>query len=152
MIKLWDNFETIVKEYPKSRASINKCLNNKLNAYGNCFWIYEEDYSDELFIDKLEKYKKTKKTLVNDILSGKIKYEGLQTQHSTNNAKQYLKEHPCIYQFDTKYKLIKKWNNYQDIKEFYNFDNISKCLRRQLKTAYKYIWRYEEDVLNNNLE
>ncbi len=151
IIKLWDNFEEIIKENPQSKASINKCLNGKLNAYCNCFWIYEENYSDEILIEKLEKYKKTKKSLVEDIMNGVIKYEGLKPNYDTNNSKNYLKEHPCIYQLDLDYQIVKKWDNYNDTKEFYNFTTISKCLRKQLKTAFGYIWRYEEDVLNNNL-
>lgn len=152
IIKLWDNFESIIDKYPKAKASINKCLNGVLNVYSNCFWIYENEYSDELLIEKLDKFKKTKKKLVNDIISGKIKYEGINILHDTNSNKNYLKEHPCIYQFDQNYNLIKKWENYNDVKlEGMNFANISKCLRRKLKTAYGFIWRYEEDVINNNL-
>lgn len=153
IIKLWDNFETLINEYPQIRVSVNKCLNNKLNVYCNCFWIYEDEYSDDLLIDKLENYRKTKKTLVEDILNGVVKYEGLEVKHDTNSNKNYLKKHPCIYQLDKQYNIIKKWGNYKDVKnEGLNFDNISKCLRRKLKTAYGYIWRFEEDILNNNLE
>lgn len=153
IIKLWNNFEEISKEYPKAKASINKCLNGNLNAYSNCFWIYEEDYSDEVLSTKLNEFKKTKKKLVEDVLQGKISYTGICIEHDSTNNKMYLKEHPCIYQFDKEYNLIKKWDNYQDVKENgWNFANISKCLRRKMKSAYGFIWRFEEDVLNNNLE
>lgn len=153
IIKLWDNFESIIKECQQGRVSINKCLNGKLNVYCNCFWIYEDEYNDELLLSKLENYKRTKKQLVEDIQSGIIKYEGLKILHDTNDNKKYLKEHPVIYQYDKNYNLIKIWKNYKNIKESgLNFDNISKCLRRKLKTAFGYIWRYEEDVLNGNIK
>lgn len=158
VIKLWNSFKEIreSEEFSIGKNSINKCLNGKLNVYSNCFWVYEDEYSDDLLWDKLQKYRKTKKTLVDDILSGKITYQdsqNLKKELDTTNNKQYLKEHPTVYQFDKNYKLIKKWENYKDIEiqTQYRFANISKCLRRKMNTAYDFIWRFEEDVLNNNL-
>ena len=155
IIKLWNCLDDIINETKLNRGSLNKCLNHKMNAYMNCFWIYEENYSDDIILSKLESFKKTKKALVNKILSGEIKYEGLNIEtHDATKTKQYLKEHPRIYQYDKSLKLVKKWDNYKDIeKEIpeFKFANISKCLRKNMKTAYNYIWRFEEEILNNNI-
>lgn len=159
IIKYWNSFEEIrlSEEFNKGKNSINKCLNGQLNLYNNCFWVYEDEYNDDILYEKLENYKKTKKTLVNDILSGKLTYEDIKNDTNkldTTDNKKYLKEHPCVYQYDKSLKLIKKWKNYKDIeKEIpeFKFANISKCLRRKMKSAYNYIWRFEEEVLNNNI-
>ena len=146
IVKLWNNFESIKEEFPSGRSSINKCLNNKQNAYSNYFWVYEDEYSDDLLISKLNKYKKTKKTIVEETLAGEEKYNTV--LHDTSNSKAFLKNNPVVYQFDKGGNFIKKWDNYKDIQieTGLKFDNISKCLRFKMKSAYNYIWRFEKDV------
>lgn len=77
-------------------------MNNTLNVYNYCFWIYEEDYSDDIVFEKLEKYKKTKKDLVYKIMKGELTYESLKDTSKLNtvNSKEYLKNNPCVYQLD----------------------------------------------------
>lgn len=155
IIKLWDNFESIISQYPFSKASINKCLNNKLNVYQNCFWIYVDDYSDDNLYSRIENFRKTKKILVDEILSGNLPYKGITEDRPLNTAdrKQYLKDHPIVYQFTKDFKLVKKWDTYKDIEKEtdFKFDNISKNLRGKMKSAYGYIWKFEEGVKNINI-
>lgn len=150
IIQLWNSFEEIVSKYPFAKCSINKCLNGKLNVYKNCFWVYEDEYSDDIIFNKLEEFKKTKKTLVNNIINGKLPYIGLDNTSNldTTERKQYLKEHPIVYQFTKDLKLIKKWEHYTDIEKETNFKfaNISKNLRNTSKSAYNYIWKFEEEA------
>ena len=155
IIKLWDNLESIVKEYPSAKCSINKCLTGRLNVYKNCFWIYEEDYSDDEIFKRLEEFRKTKKSLVNKIINGEIPYTGIEETSSldTTSRKQYLKEHPIVYQFTKNLKLVKKWDSYTDIEKEteYKFANISKNLRNKMKSAYGYIWKFEDEAKELNL-
>lgn len=150
IIKLWNNFEEILKKHPKAKCSIGKCLKGRLNVYKNCFWIYEEEYSDDLIYSKLENFKKTKKSLVSKIISGEVPYTGIDDNTSlvTTDRKQYLKEHPIVYQFNKNMKLIKCWNSYLDIEKetSYKFANISKNLRNKMKSAYGYIWKFEDEA------
>lgn len=150
IIKLWNSLNQIEQETNLNKGSISKCLNNTLNVYNYCFWIYEEDYSDDIVFEKLEKYKKTKKDLVYKIMKGELTYESLKDTSKLNtvNSKEYLKNNPCVYQLDLQKNIIKKWDNYKDIEKQTNwkFDNISKCLRGNLKTAYGYKWVYAENL------
>lgn len=149
IIKLWDSYEDICKKYPTNRVTINKCLNNKLNAFNNCFWIYEDEYSDKEICKKLISFSKTKKHLVQQALSGKLKYtEEVNTKLDTTDRKKFLKEHPVVIQFTKNGVFVKKWNTYKDIEKTteWKFTNISKCLRRTMKTAYNYIWRFENET------
>lgn len=45
-------------------------------------------------------------------------------------------------------KLIKCWNSYLDIEKetSYKFANISKNLRNKMKSAYGYIWKFEDEA------
>ena len=88
IIKLWNSAAEIYQEYPNSKASINKCLNNRLNFFNNCLWIYEDELSDNLIEQKIEASKSRHRSLVEDIISGKIKYDRnfyLTTKHNTSN-------------------------------------------------------------------
>lgn len=51
-----------------------------------------------------------------------------------------------ILQYNLNGSLIKKWNSITECKEQTGFDksNIVKCCRGKMKTAYGYVWRYEE--------
>ena len=51
-----------------------------------------------------------------------------------------------VYQYDKKYKLIKQWNAWYEIKSVYGnkSSNISSCLTGKLKTAYGFIWSRQE--------
>ena len=71
----------------------------------------------------------------------------------TTNRKQYLKEHPIVYQFTKNLKLVKKWDSYTDIEKEteYKFANISKNLRNKMKSAYGYIWKFEDEAKELNL-
>ena len=76
----------IYEYFPKSDASINKCLNGKLNFYNNCLWIYEDELTDEIVEQKLNAARKKHNTLINDILCGKITYDPnayLTSKHNT---------------------------------------------------------------------
>lgn len=88
IIKLWNSAAEIYQQYPDSKASINKCLNHRLNFFNNCLWIYEDELSDDLIEQKIEASKSRHRTLVENILSGKIKYDKdfyLTTKHNTSN-------------------------------------------------------------------
>ena len=53
-----------------------------------------------------------------------------------------------IYQYDLNNNFIKKFNSArQAAKEVNGYhSNIIKCCNKKIKTAYEYIWRYEEDI------
>lgn len=53
-----------------------------------------------------------------------------------------------INQYDLQGKFIKKWFCVKDIERELNFDNrnICACARHKKKSAYGYIWRYENDT------
>lgn len=91
IINTYENVESLYKEYPEnSRASLNKCLNKKSNMYNNCIWIYEDEYSEEEVENRIEACKKRHKTLVNDIINGKVEYDPehyLKSIHITSNKK-----------------------------------------------------------------
>lgn len=149
IIKLWNSYEEICEKYPTNKATINKCLNNKLNAFNNCFWIYEEDYSDIEFCKRLVNFSKTKKSLVQQALSGSLTYtEPTKFLLNTSDRKKFLKEHPTVIQFTKNKTFVKKWDTYKDIEKTteWKFANISKCLRRTMNTAYNYIWRFENET------
>lgn len=58
-----------------------------------------------------------------------------------------------IYQFSKDMTLIAEWENLEYIENElgYNRSNISNCCRCESKTAYGYIWRYEENLNNKVL-
>lgn len=73
------------------------------------FWIYEDEYDEDILYQKLQDFSKTNKTLVSNILNGTIKYNGIDfAKHNTTNNKQYLKEHPQVYQFTKDNVFVKK--------------------------------------------
>ena len=50
-----------------------------------------------------------------------------------------------IKKFDTKGKYIKTYNNIWEIKkELKNICHIYDCCRGERKTAYGFVWKYEE--------
>lgn len=52
-----------------------------------------------------------------------------------------------VNQYDLKGNLIKQWRCIRDINRELNYasTNISRCCKRNLRTAYGYIWRYAEE-------
>ena len=63
-----------------------------------------------------------------------------------------------ICQYDIQGNFIKKWDSAVDAEKFCSnkpnatwkklSNNINDCCRKKQKTAYGYIWKYEEDILN----
>ena len=70
-------------------ASVNKCLSGFLNLYKNCFWIYEDEYSDDLLNKKLDIFERTKKQEVEELLNSNVLK--IETKHDTSNNKLFLK-------------------------------------------------------------
>jgi hypothetical protein len=90
IIKYWKCLDDIYKEFPNSDASINKCLNGKLNFYNNCFWIYEDQLTDTIIEDKINASRKRHNQLVEDVLLGKVIYKPdayMTSKHNTNKKK-----------------------------------------------------------------
>lgn len=141
-IKFWNNLEEIKQNYPET-VSIKKCLNNTMQFYRNCFWIYEDDFSDDLLIEKINNLPKNDLKRIEEAQNIK----NFDTKHDTSKNKEFLKNNPIIYQYSKEKQLIKIWNSYKDIEKEteYKFANISKCLRHKMHTAYGYIWRFKDD-------
>ena len=59
-----------------------------------------------------------------------------------------IKKQKCIYQFSKDMTFISKWDNLESIENNLGFNRsaISACCRCKSKTAYGYIWRYEENL------
>lgn len=58
-----------------------------------------------------------------------------------------------IYQLTKNMEIIKVWDNLEDIEHTLNYNRsaISACCRCKCKTAYGYIWRYDETLNNKPL-
>lgn len=142
LVKLWENTSEIIKSKDFNMTSVRKCLAGTLNLYKNCFWIYEKDFSEDVIKSKLENYKLTKKSEVENLLKSSI--QCIENKHDTTSAKMYLKLHPTVIQYNTENQIVKIWKDYRDIEKQtkYKFSNISKCLRNTIKTAYNYIWKF----------
>ena len=59
-----------------------------------------------------------------------------------------------IYQFLTNGELIKKWDSARDIQNSLGFceSNINKCCNKNIKTAYGYIWSYDENFTQPQMD
>ena len=71
--------------------------------------------------------------------------------NSLNVDKKQLINHETIIQYDLNNNIIKKWNSRKELMEKFNIDNcnnITRCCLGKQKTAYKFMWKYE-DRYNN---
>lgn len=58
-----------------------------------------------------------------------------------------------IVQLDKNYKIIKTWENIAKIQKEkgYNDSAISMCCHNQRKTAYGYLWKFEDDFFKGRM-
>jgi hypothetical protein len=64
-----------------------------------------------------------------------------------NVEKKQLINHETIIQYDLNNNIIKKWNSRKELMEKFiitNCNNITNCCLGKQKTAYKFIWKYED--------
>jgi len=64
-------------------------------------------------------------------------------EDNEKNIKNLIKK---VYQYDLNLNLIKEWNSISEASRFHNFkdSNIIKCCKKEINTAYNYVWSYKE--------
>lgn len=73
--------------------------------------------------------------------------------NSLNVDKKQFINHETIIQYDLNNNIIKKWNSRKELMKKFNIDNcnnITRCCLGKQKTAYKFIWKYENR--DNNID
>ena len=102
-----------------SNVSIYKCVKNQQYSHGDYIWREKKDVK-----------------IINDI-------------YKPINLPKKCKTNRKIYQFDLDgnfIRLYKKLNEISEINKEYKKGTINSCLKKNSKTAYGYIWRYEEEI------
>lgn len=127
LIKIWDSVNSIFKENINwSQTPLRNCLRIKDGhyTYKNCFWIYQDKYSDELL-----------KNLMNKKLnSHRISASSTRKSDRLTNAEflRQLNKSRCIKinQYDINHKLIKTWQSQSELnKNGFCHCTISKRLK-----------------------
>ena len=91
-------------------------------------------------------------------MSEKAKGEnnGMYGKKHTEEAKKKISEKFSIpvYQYDLDMNFIKKWRSASEAARYYNFasTNITKVCKHKAKTTHGYIWRYESEVMADDVE
>lgn len=138
LIAEWASITTAAKKLGYTRDSIRcRCDNDKVcinwkKEYKNCYWVYRAEYESKDFSWE-------------ENLKWKSKFS-----HPKKRTR-VLKE--PIYQYDTNFNFIKKWNNANDIVlAGFNIDIITRmCNQTGNKKRYKNsVWAYESYDFSDN--
>ncbi len=89
------------------------------------------------------KVKEETKSKISKTMSGRRQTE----EHKLNAAKTH---YVPIYQYNTSGNLIREWESITAACKHINksHSNIVKCCKGEVKTAYGYIWKYKEQIIN----
>ena len=66
--------------------------------------------------------------------------------YGTHNERVAKTQSKPVFQYNKQGELIKEWNGVREVEYTlgYFHNNISKCCKGKVKTAYGYIWKYKE--------
>lgn len=180
LIKKWQSVRSIEKELGYARSNITQCCKHKTyQAYG-FLWSYDKDYIkqkkrrkncktvyqydlDGNFIQEWESVSEIHQTLgyskqnISHCCLGELNsvYGYIWTYDKNTNIEyknKNLQKQKKIYQLTRDGQIIKQWDSLDDISNSlgYNKSAISQCCLCKSKTAYGYIWRYD-DTLHRNI-
>lgn len=175
-VKEWNGLREIERKTGFCRQNITACCNKKVfQAHGyiwsfdknyiakkkkrkNCKTVYQYDL-DGNFINEWESLSAIQKILgynknnLSHCCLGEIQSaHGFIWSYEKRNDIIYenknLQKQRKIYQFSKEMILIKEWDNLESIENTlgYGRSAISTCCRCESKTAYGYVWRYEENL------
>lgn len=180
LIKKWQSVRAIERELGYARSNITLCCKHKTyQAYGY-LWSYDEDYIkqkkirkncktvyqydlDGNFVQKWESVSEIHKVLgynktnISHCCLGKLKsvYGYIWTYEENKNIKyenKNIQKQQKVFQLTKDGQIIKQWDSLNEINNSLGFNKsaISQCCLCKSKTAYGYIWRYD-DTLNQNM-
>ena len=175
-VKKWNSLREIERETGFYRQNIAACCNKKVfQAHGylwsfdknyiakkkkrkNCKTVYQYDLDGNLIkiwesLTEIEKNLGYTKNSISGCCLGKVlsshgyiwSYE--KRDNIVYNNKNIQKQKK-VYQFSKNMVFIREWNSLETIENSLGYDRsaISACCRCVNKTAYGYIWRYEENL------
>lgn len=176
LIRKWESIREIQRVLGYARSNISQCCHDKVyQAYGylwsfdkdyikqkgkrkNCKTVYQYDLEGN-FIKEWKSLIEIQETLgylktnISHCCLGKYlsAYGFIWSYEKTDNI-QYtnknLQKQRKVYQLTKDMEIIKIWENLVCIEKFYGYSRtrISECCLCKSKTAYGYIWRYEETL------
>lgn len=175
-IKEWNGLREIERTTGFHRQCITACCHKKMfQAYGylwsfdkdyiakkqrrkNCKTVYQYDLDGNFIREweslvKIEKEYGYSKNNISHCCLGEVpsSYGYIWSYEKRNDIvyenKNFQKQKK-IYQFSKDMTLISEWDNLESIENAlgYGRSAISSCCRCDSKTAYGYIWRYEENL------
>jgi hypothetical protein len=136
-IKKYPSVEEARKIYKVDLAS---CCRGKSKTAAGFIWIYEEKFSDELFLEKIKKA----------VIHGN-KNKKKSEQHSLNIKKAVTEtnknKRKPILQYDLEGNFIKEWDYIRQASTYLNINpsGISNNLSGKQKFAFGYIWKYKNN-------
>lgn len=176
-IKKWNSIREISKETNYARSNITQCCKGKtFQAYG-FLWSFKKDYIakqkkrkyktvyqydlDGNFIKEWKNLAEIEEELgyyqtnISRCCIGKSpsSYGYIWSYDKRDDivySNKNIQKQKKVYQFSKDMKLISEWDNLGVIENTlgYNRSSISDCCRCKIKTAYGYIWRYEDTIKN----
>lgn len=176
-IKKWNSVREISRETQYSRSNITQCCKCKTyQAYG-FLWSFDESYIakqkerehktvyqydlDGNLIKRWESLIKIEEKLgyyqtnISHCCIGKSPsaYGYIWSYEKRNDIvykNKNIQRQKKVYQFSKDMKLIAEWDNLGTVESIlgYNRSSISNCCNCKIKTAYGYVWRYEDTIDN----
>lgn len=122
-LRSWCGIAEAARAIGCSSGSISGCLIGRKRTAKNYIWRYKTSSNPPLTINIPKRI-----------------YPSGRTWKQKNKRNMHK-----IQQFTRSGELLKTWENYIELTEKTGFDNgnIYKCINGKIKTAYGYIWRYE---------
>lgn len=175
-IKEWDSIREVERETGICRQNITACCHRKVFQANGYLWSFDKNYIakkkkrkncktvyqydlDGNFIKEWESLVQiekelgySKNNLSHCCLEKTSSAYGYIWKYEKRNDVIYenknLQKQRKIYQFSKKMIFIKEWDSLESIENTLGYcrSAIATCCRCESKTAYGYIWRYEENL------